>query len=507
MKKSFALAAGICFPFLCVSILQSCNNKNNMGVLVTVTSVTPRHGGSGTFVTITGTGFLSDTSQESVSMGLIKAPIVAANSTQMVVIVPANKDSVTLDSVLIFVGVQSATTTGGFFTYDNANIGSGDVTTFAGSGTSGSNDGEGSAASFNSPENGVFDQSGNLYVADFGNNEIRKVAPDGTVSTFAGSSAGGYKDGPALQALFSAPSGLCFDSHGNLYVSDELNNRIRKIDQSGNVSTIAGTGTAGYIFGSRPALASAFNRPIGIAYDSISNMLFVADSRNNVIRAINLADSSCATLAGPIDGPTDIGSADETTGDATINGATFNNPRGIALYATGTGSNEYLYIYIADYGNNKIRELLSVGNLYNNLFYQNGTGQVANINTYTLAGNSNGQPGFTNSGPSSNPSFSGPNSLCFGFSTNTLGGGGGRILFVGDASNHAIRYALGAAGNTQGSEMNFQTVAGTGYPGLVNGLYTQAQFNYPDGVAYNPADGNLYVIEFGNNDIRKILLH
>jgi hypothetical protein len=505
MKKSFAFAAGIVFLLLCAAILQGCKKTNNQGVLVTVTSVSPRNGNTGTLVTITGTGFLSDTTQESVSIGLINAPIVTANTTQMVVIVPANKDSATLDSVPILVGVQSATVGGGYFTYDNANVGAGQVTTFAGSGQSGSANGTGTAASFSSPENGVFDQSGNMYVADYGNNEIRKITPNGTVSTFAGSTTAGYKDGPALQALFDAPSGLCFDTQGNLYVSDELNNRIRKIDPSGNVSTIAGTGTAGYEYGATSALGSAFNRPIGIAYDSISNMLIVADSRNNVIRAINLADSTCTTLAGPINAS--AGFADETTGDATINGATFNSPRGIALYANGSSSNEYLYIYVADYGNNKIREVLSVGSLYNNLFKQNATGQVAGINTYTLAGNSSNQPGFTNSGSSSGPSFSGPNSVCFGFSTNVLGGGYEPILFIADASNHAIRYALGAAGNTLGSEMNFKTVTGTGDPGLVNGTYAQAQFTYPDGVTYNPADGNLYVIEFGNNDIRKVLLH
>lgn len=507
MKKYFAFAAGISCLFLCVSLLQSCNKKNNMGVTVTVSSVSPRQGNSGTQVTITGTGFVTDITQESVSIGLVNAPIISANATQIVAVVPANKDSATLDSLPILVGVQSATVPAGFFTYNITNPGSGQVTTFAGSGTSGSADGPATSASFSSPENGVFDKSGNLYVADYGNNEIRKVTSDGSVSTFAGSTTAGYQDGPALQAQFSAPSGLCFDTQGNLYVSDELNNRIRRIDPSGNVTTIAGTGTAAYAYGPRPALSSAFNRPIGIAYDSISNMLFVADSRNNVIRAISLADSSCTTIAGPIDGPTDVGSADETTGDATLNGATFNSPRGISLYAVGTSANENMFIYVADYGNNKIRQIVSVGNVYNNLFNnQSSTGQVANVNTYTLAGNSANQSGFTNGGGST-ASFYGPNSLCFGFSTNVLGGGGTPILFIGDASNHAIRYALGAAGNTQGSQMNFQTVAGTGIPGLVNGTYAQAQFEYPDGVAYNPVDGNLYVIEFGNNDIRKILLH
>jgi IPT/TIG domain/NHL repeat len=505
MKKYLAFAAGQSCLLLCLFFSQGCQTKNNMGVTVNVTTVSPRQGNSGTFVTITGTGFLTDTTQEHVTMGFINAPIIAASSTQLVVAVPVNKDSATVDSVLILVNVQAVVRGSGYFTYENANVGSAQVSTFAGTGTSGSTDGPANQASFGSPENGVFDKSGNLYVADYGNNEIRKVTPNGTVSTFAGNTAAGYQDGPASQAQFSAPSGVCFDTKGNLYVSDELNNRIRKIDPSGNVTTVAGTGTTGYTFGSRPALTSNFDRPIGIAYDSISNMLIVADSRNNVVRAISLGDGTCFTLAGPIDGPTDAGSLDEVNGNGLM-GALFNSPRGIALYTTGSSSNEYLFVYVADYGNNKIREIVSVGNLETNLNGEVGTGGPSGINTYTLAGNSANQSGFTNGGGPA-ASFYGPNSLCFGFSTHVLGGGGTPILFIGDASNHAIRYALGAAGNTAGSQINFQTVAGTGIPGLVNGTYAQAQFEYPDGVAYNPVDGNLYVIEFGNNDIRKILLH
>ena len=472
-------------------------------MLVSVSSVTPRHGMSGTLVTITGTGFISDTSQETVVMGFIKAPIIVANSYQIVVSVPVNPDSATLDSVPILVSVQAAVIGAGYFTYDNANVGANDVTTFAGSGASGSADGTGTAASFNSPENGVFDKNGNLFVADYGNNEIREVTPAGVVTTFAGSTTAGFKDGLAKQALFNAPSGLCFDTQGNLYVSDQLNNRIRKIDQSGNVSTVAGNGTAGYVYGARPALYTPMNGPIGLAYDSTSGMLIVAESGSNVIRVIHLSDSTMNTIAGPID--THSGSADETNGDATIGGATFNSPRGIALYATGSISNEYLYIYVADYGNNKIREIVSVGNLYNNVFNSSGAnGTTMNINTYTLAGNSNNMPGFTN-GNGAAASFSGPNSLCQGYYPSVAGTTG--VIFIGDASNHVVRYVSGAEASTTGGGMDYETLAGTGLPGLANGKYSSAQFKYPDGVAYNPVDGNLYVIEFGNNDIRKILLH
>jgi len=484
---------------------EYCAKKNKQGVLVTITSVTPRHGMTGTLVTITGTGFIADTTQESVSLGLIKATIIASNATQLVISIPSNKDSATLDSLPVLLVVQGALASGGYFTYDNVNVGANEVTTFAGNGASGSTDGTGTAASFNSPENGVFDNNGNLYVADYGNNEIRKVSPAGVVTTFAGSTKAGFKDGPALSALFNAPSALCFDNRQNLYVSDELNNRIRKIDASGNVTTIAGNGNTGYYYSPTNALSTPMARPIGIAYDSISGMLIVADSRNNVIRAIRLSDTSIFTIAGPIDGPTHPGSADETNGNATINGATFNSPRGIALYATGTSSNEYLYIYVADYSNNKIREIVSVGNFYNNLSNgPGGTGTTGNINTYTIAGNPGNSSGFIN-GNGASATFFGPNSLCQGYYSSVAGST--QVLFIGDASNHAVRYVTGAEANISGSGMDFETLAGTGIPGLTDGAYSKAQFKYPDGVAYNPADGNLYVIEFGNNDIRKILLH
>ena len=494
MKKFFSRFPMIRFFMLvCLFNLQGCTNKNNDGVTVTIISVSPRHGGSGTLVTITGTGFLSDTTQETVVMGFIKASFVSANSTQMVVRVPVNKDSATLDSVAILVSVQSAVENAGFFTYDNLNVGANEVTSFAGSGSPGHADGTGTAASFNAPENGAFDKNGNLFVADYGNNEIRKVTPAGVVTTFAGSTTPGYNDGPAAQALFSGPSGLVFDSKGNLYVSDELNNRIRKIDPSGNVTTIAGSGAAA--LRDANGISAAFDRPIGIAIDSISGMLIVADSRNNVIRMIDPGTNNVFTLAGSLAGPSSPGSTDDTTsGSATY--ATFNSPRGIALYSYMANGSEWLFAYVADYGNNKIREVVAVGNLSANI----------RVNTYTLAGNPNNQQGFSNG--KVGVAFFGPNSLSLGFYPSLYGSGSSsQVLFIGDASNHAIRYTPDAENSLiVGSSFNFQTLTGTVTPGLINGTYSNARFKYPDGVAYDPIDGNLYVIEFGNNDIRKILL-
>src|SRR5580700_6475186 len=211
------VAISIAFLLLCG--LQGCNKTNKNGVLVTVTSMIPNHGGTGTVVTITGTGFYTDTTQETVSVALLNANIISATATQIVFSVPMVPDSATIDSTIVFVTVQNqAVVNAGTFYFDNATVGSADVSTFAGSGNGGSANATGTAASFQNPENGVFDQSGNMYVADYGNNEIRKITPAGVVSTFAGSTTAGWKDGPASQAQFQNPSGLVFDNSGNLYV-------------------------------------------------------------------------------------------------------------------------------------------------------------------------------------------------------------------------------------------------------------------------------------------------
>ncbi len=469
-RSRINLVAAIILP-ICALIFQSCKRTNSAGVLVSIASVSPRHGISGTLVTITGTGFVSDTSQENASMGNIIAPIVAANSYQMVVIVPVNIDSAKLDSVIILVAVQGAVVQGGYFTYDNANVGANDVTTFAGSGTAGSADGTGIAATFKTPENGAFDRNGNLFIADYGNNEIRKVTPAGVVTTFAGSTTAGYKDGPGLQALFSGPAGLAFDSKGNLYVSDQGNNRIRKIDPAGAVTTYAGNGSTGNSDGH--GVLSSFNGPIGIAIDTIGGNIFIADAGNNEIREIHLLNDSVSTIAGSIG----FGSTD---GAGYL--ASFSSPRGVTVASSGSGASETVYVIVSDYQNNKIREVLIT--------------QSGSLVT-TLAGNPTNASGFSITSP---VSFDNPNGTALGYSRNGL-----LELFIADASNHCIRDVPSFDLNSL-SLTNVPVLTGTGN-GLRNGSYSNAQFNFPDGVVYNPMDGNLYVIEFGNNDIRKIILH
>jgi prepilin-type N-terminal cleavage/methylation domain-containing protein len=158
------------------------------------------------------------------------------------------------------------------------------VTTFAGTcNASGSTNGTGLAARFNGPYNIAIDSSGNLYVADSGNNMIRKITSSGVVTTLAGSGTAGYADGTGSAAQFSSPAGVAVDATGNVYVADTGNNRIREITPAGVVSTLAGSGTSGSNNGT--GTAARFNFPNGIAV-SASGVVYIADTGNNLIRQI-----------------------------------------------------------------------------------------------------------------------------------------------------------------------------------------------------------------------------
>ncbi len=175
------------------------------------------------------------------------------------------------------------------------------TTAVAGDGTAGTSEGLGRAARFSDPFGIVVDASGVLYVADAGdNNRIRKIAPDGTVSTLAGGNEG-YADGIGVQAAFHTPSGLALDKAGNLYVADTGNNAIRKVTPKGVVTTLAGGGPAGDRDG--VGTQAQFNGPLGVALDKAGNVL-VADTYNDRIRRI-APDGTVTTLAGSVPGNLD----------------------------------------------------------------------------------------------------------------------------------------------------------------------------------------------------------
>ena len=184
----------------------------------------------------------------------------------------------------------------------------GTITLFAGSlSSSGSIDGVGSDAKFDEPVGITIDSSGNLFVADNGNNLIRKITPDGNVTTFAGSGESASTDGTGTAAAFKSPYGIGIDSSDNLYVTDALSHKIRKITPEGVVTTFAGSGSQGSTDG--VGTAASFYYPYDVQVDSSDN-LYVADTGNNKIRKI-LPDGTVSTYIGTgtggnVDGFTDV---------------------------------------------------------------------------------------------------------------------------------------------------------------------------------------------------------
>lgn len=213
---------------------------------------------------------------------------------------------------------------------------SGEVSTLAGSAAPGFKDGEASEARFNTPSGIAVDAKGFIYISDQGNHSIRKISPSGRVLTLAGGQNPGYVDGEGTTAKFNMPAGICVDARGYLYVADRGNNRIRMISPDGKVSTLAGSGKAGFSEGI--GTNAKFNAPAGITVDN-AGFLYVADQVNNRIRKINIESGQVSTFAG---------NGDFGLRDGEARQASFKYPTGIVADSVGN-------LYIADQLNHSIR--------------------------------------------------------------------------------------------------------------------------------------------------------
>jgi trimeric autotransporter adhesin len=230
-------------------------------------------------------------------------------------------------------------------------VSTGIITTVAGNGTVGysGDGGPATSATLNGPFSVAVDSSGNLYIADRGNNVIRKVdASSGVITTVAGNATvpPGYSGdgGAATAATLNSPYGVGVDSSANIYIADTNNNVIRKVtSSSGTITTIAGNGTAGATGSNGLATSAELNSPFGVALDSSANV-YIADRTNMEVRKVTASSGIITTVAGD-------GVAGYAGDHGSSTSAELNSPNGVAVNSSGN-------LYIADSGNNVIRMVL-----------------------------------------------------------------------------------------------------------------------------------------------------
>ncbi|HWQ32319.1 MAG TPA: BACON domain-containing carbohydrate-binding protein [Blastocatellia bacterium] len=336
------------------------------------------------------------------------------------------------------------------------------LTTIAGNGLAGfsGDNGAAQAASLSRPIRLAYDGAGNLYFADFNNHRVRRVAPNGIITTIAGNGVAGFSGdgGPATQAQLNFPLGVAIDRDGSLYITEQNNHRVRKVTAAtGVITTIAGSGALGSSGDGGPATAAAMNEPRGLVFDKAGNA-YIADTRNNRIRRVT-TDGHISTFAGT--GRDDFGGDGGPAKDAFLS-----FPLGLALDAAGN-------LYIGDSGNSRIRRVSA------------SDGVIT-----TVAGN--GFVGFDgDGGPARDATLNSPAGVAVD--------GAGNIYFV-DQGNARVRRVNAADGR-------ISTIAGIGVHGY-NGdgiPATEAQLNQPRLLSVDAA-GDLYIADQSNNRIRRVTI-
>jgi sugar lactone lactonase YvrE len=418
--------------------INACSKKDNPSSPVdqtpkiTITSLSVDSGVYNTSVTITGTGFSNTTANDKVFFNSKPATITTVTSTQLTALVPLGAGTGKI-SVKVNDGTEVF---GSVFNYKASWI----TSLFAGSGAPGFKDGTGIEAVFNSPVGITIDKDGNLYVTDQLNYSVRKITADGKVTTVAGNGSAGAKNGKGTDASFDHPAGITVDLNGNLYVADNANNLIRKIDVSANVTTVAGTGAIGFDNGA--SAKATFTNPVDLALNS-SGELFVADYVNEAIRKI-AKDGTVSTLTKTLIPGVD----DHSHG--------FHFPSGLAIDKNDN-------IYVIDQTDYTIKKITPSGII--SAFVGNGLKGIVN-------------------GQGNKAEFFSPYMLTIDKNDTFYVTDGNQIRKID-------------------KDINVTVFAGLQTPGLINDAALKSSFNTPIGIVTDK-DGNVYIADAGNNQIRKI---
>jgi YD repeat-containing protein len=420
-----------------------------------ITELLPSGGPVGTTVRISGENFDAQAPANNVvQFNGVSATVLLAQSFRIFARVGAGTTS----------GLVTVTTLSGTATSaDPFTVNAAAIVTVAGNGDSAfsGDGGPATAAGLETPWGVAVDAAGNVYATNSGvggpvpNHRIRKVDGAGFIDTIAGLGEPGFSGdgGPATAARLNYPIGVATDGQGNLYIAERDNHRIRKVDTSGVITTLAGDGTAGFGGDGGSATSAQLNTPVGVVVDGPGNV-YITDSNNHRIRRVD-TNGVITTVAG--DGTAAFGG---DGGPAT--GAQLNVPSGVALDAQGN-------LYIGDLENQRVRRVDTSGTIT------------------TVAGD--GTAGFGgDGGPATSAQLHDP----AGVAVDSLG-----TVYIADSDNHRIRKVTSAGTIT--------TAAGNGTAGFTGdgGPPTDASLNYPTGVAL-AGDGSLYIADRDNNRIRKI---
>jgi sugar lactone lactonase YvrE len=302
------------------------------------------------------------------------------------------------------------------------------------------------------------DAAGNVYVADQDAGRVRKISPSGVISTIAGTGLSGFggDGGPAVAAQLARPTGLAVGADGSVYVADTWNNRIRRITPAGTISTLAGSGSAGFSGDAGPAALATLDGPMGVALGPDGSVL-VADSGNNRIRMINPAGVISTVIGQTL--TADSGFA----GDGGVSTAALLREPSLAVQVADGST------IVADTGNNRVRRISPAGVIS------------------TIAGSS--EAGFSgDGGPAVSAQLSSPS----GLAVDAAG-----AVFVADTGNNRVR-RISPTGV-------ISTIAGSSEAGFSGdgGPAVSAQLSSPSGLWIDP-NGNLFVADTGNNRIRRI---